>query len=219
MTLTATGGTGTVGSVSLTISQLGTGPNVVIGAPTGEDFLALPAAGGTIVADVALTGGADNWDAVAGVANPGDFLTVEMKDVANKMQPIAYALNEGVARPGTVTFTTSGGTGTPAVRTFDFMQLGAAPTIDVSTSEPDYHDVLPASPRGGGTTGTITATITIWAGVLTGWTVEKLRLRMRAMRFITKVLRQRMEIGRNLTCLRLRISREYGCGKERKADD
>ena len=39
VTLTATGGRGTAQDTVLTISQLGTGPNVVVSAPTGEDFL------------------------------------------------------------------------------------------------------------------------------------------------------------------------------------
>ena len=84
----------------LTISQLGTGPNLVVRAPSGEDFLALPVAGGTIVAEVTLTGGATGWDAVAGSTNPANFLTVGTEDVANGRQPIDYAVNTGVARTG-----------------------------------------------------------------------------------------------------------------------
>ena len=169
VTLTATGGRGTAQDTVLTISQLGTGPNVVVGAPTGEDFLALPAAGGTIVADVTLTGGATGWSAVAEASNPANFLTVGTKDVTNGEQPIAYALNAGVARRGTVTFTTSGGTGAPVVRAIDFRQLGAAPTIDVSTGASDI-TMIPASPAGG--TGTITGTITLGGGA-EGWTATK----------------------------------------------
>ena len=169
VTLTATGGRGTAQDTVLTISQLGTGPNVVVGAPTGEDFLALPAAGGTIVADVTLTGGALDWDAVAEASNPANFLTVGTKDVTNGEQSIAYAVNAGVSRTGTVTFTTSGGTGAPAVRAIDFRQLGAAPTIDVSTGAFDI-TMIPASPAGG--TGTITATITLGGGA-EGWTATK----------------------------------------------
>ena len=169
VTLTATGGTGTAESVLLTISQLGTGPNVVVRAPTGEDFLALPAVGGTIVADVTRTGGATGWDAVAGSANPDGFLTVGTKDVANDTQTIDYAVNTGVSRTGTVTFTTEGGGSAAAVRTIDFRQLGAAPTIDVSTDAPDI-TMIPSSPAGG--TGTITATITLGGGA-EGWTATK----------------------------------------------
>ena len=169
VTLTATGGRGTAQDTVLTISQLGTGPNVVVVAPTGEDFLALPAAGGTIVADVTLTGGATGWSAVAEASNPANFLTVGTKDVTNGEQSIAYAVNAGVSRTGTVTFTTSGGTGAPAVRAIDFRQLGAAPTIDVSTGASDI-TMIPASPAGG--TGTITATITLGGGA-EGWTATK----------------------------------------------
>ena len=61
VTLTAKGGTGTAQDTVLTISQLGTGPNVIVRAPAGEDFLALPAAAGTIVAAVTRTGGATGW--------------------------------------------------------------------------------------------------------------------------------------------------------------
>ena len=169
VTLTATGGRGTAQDTVLTISQLGTGPNVVVGAPTGEDFLALPAAGGTIVAEVALTGGALDWDAVAEASNPANFLTVGTKDVTNGEQSIAYAANAGVSRTGTVTFTTSGGAGAPAVREVNFRQLGALPTIDVSTSPSDLK-TIPASPAGG--TGTITGTITLGGGA-EGWTATK----------------------------------------------
>ena len=171
VTLTATGGRGRAQDTVLTISQLGTGPNLVVRAPTGEDFLALPAAGGTIVAEVVFTGGATGWDAVAGSTNPANFLTVGAKDVANGEQPIAYAENTGVARTGTVTFTTSGGTGAAAVRAVDFRQLGAAPTISVSTNVADL-TMIPAAPTGGGATGTITATITLGGGA-EGWTVAK----------------------------------------------
>ena len=160
LTLTATGGTGRADKAVIRISQLGTGPFVVVRAPLGEDFLTLPATAGTIVADVTLTGGATDWTAVAGSANPANFLTVGVKDVTNEEQPIAYAENVGVSRTGTVTFTTVGGIGGPAVQTIDFRQLGAVPTIDVSTSEPDI-TMIPAAPTGGGATGTITATITL----------------------------------------------------------
>ena len=173
VTLTATGGRGTAQDTVLTISQLGTGPNVVVRAPTGEDFLALPAAAGTIVAEVSLTGGASDWTAVAEASNPANFLTVGAKDGASdpKTQTIAYAENTGVSRTGTVTFTTSGGTGAAAVRAIDFRQLGAAPTIDVSTGASDI-TMIPASPTGGGTTATITATITLGGGA-EGWTATK----------------------------------------------
>ena len=171
VTLTATGGSGTAESVALTITQLGTGPNVVVRAPVGEDFLSLPAAGGTITATVALTGGATDWTAVASTSNPADFLTVGTKDLTNGMHPIAYAENTGVARTGTVTFTTVGGTGGPTARTIDFRQEGALPTITVSTDVPDI-TMIPAVPTGGGATGTITATITLGGGA-EGWTATK----------------------------------------------
>ena len=171
VTLTATGGTGTAQDTVLMISQLGTGPNVLVSPSTG-DFDALPAAGGTIVANVALTGGATGWEAVAESTNPGNFLSVGAKDVTSvtKTQTIAYAVNAGVARTGTVTFTTSGG-GAPVPRTVSFTQLGAAPTIDVSTGASDI-TMVPASPTGGGATGTITATITLGGGA-EGWIATK----------------------------------------------
>ena len=169
VTLTATGGTGTAQDTLLTISQLGTGPNVVVRAPTGEDFLALPAAAGTIIAAVTRTGGASDWTAVAEATNPDNFLTVGTKDLTNNTQAIDYKVNTGVSRTGTVTFTTIGGTGAAAVRKIDFRQLGAAPTIDVSTGASDI-TMIPASPAGG--TGTITATITLGGGAL-GWTATK----------------------------------------------
>ena len=98
---------------------------------------------------MALTGGATGWAAVAEAANPANFLTVGAKDVTSvtKTQTIAYAENVGVSRTGTVTFTTSGGTGAPAVRAIDFRQLGAAPTISVSTNVADL-TTIPASPTG-----------------------------------------------------------------------
>ena len=71
---------------------------------------------------------------MAEASNPDNFLTVGAKDVTNgDTQPIDYAVNTGVSRTGVVTFTTEGGTGTAAVRAINFRQLGAAPTIDVST--------------------------------------------------------------------------------------
>ena len=59
----------------------------------------------------------------------------------------------------------------PAVREVDFRQLGAAPTISVSTNVADL-TMIPAAPTGGGATGTITATITLGGGA-EGWTVAK----------------------------------------------
>ena len=172
VTLTATGGTGTAQDTLLTISQLGTGPNVVVSAPTGEDLLALPAAGGMIAAEVTLTGGATGWTAAPEAANPDNFLSLGAKDAASdpKTQTIAYAVNAGVARRGTVTFMTSGG-GAAVARPINFRQLGAAPTIDVSTGVSDI-TMIPSSPTGGGATATITATITL-AGGAEGFTVAK----------------------------------------------
>ena len=48
-------------------------------------------------------------------------------------------------------------------RTINFRQLGAAPTIAVSTSVADL-TTIPASPTGCGGTGTITGTITLGGG-------------------------------------------------------
>ena len=166
VTLTATGGTGTAESVALTITQLGTGPNVVVRAPVGEDFLSLPAAGGTITATVALTGGATDWTAVASTSNPADFLTVGVQDLTNGMHPIDYAENTGVERTGTVTFTTVGGTGSPTVRTIDFTQLGAAPhTLDPT---PTFTPALTTAGNLSAAGGTVSVAIALGAGA-TGW--------------------------------------------------
>ena len=169
VTLTATGGTGTAQDTVLTISQLGTGPNVVVSPSTG-DFGALPAAGGTIVANVALTGGATGWTAVAESGNPDGFLTFSSSTTVtgSGTLSIAYAVNAGVARTGTVTFTTSGG-GDAVPRTVSFTQLGAAPTISFMTNPSDLK-TIPADP--GASTGTITATITLGGGA-ESWTATK----------------------------------------------
>ena len=115
------------------VGQLGTNsPNLAISAPMGVDFNALPVAGGTVEAVVALMGGATGWTAVASFANPGYFLTVGTKDDESdtRTQSIDYGVNTGVARTGQVTFTPVGGTGFPVSQTVEFRQLGVAPTIE-----------------------------------------------------------------------------------------
>ena len=172
ITLGPTGGTGLANEVVISISQLGTGQNVVISAPVGSDFLAIPALGGTFVAEVALEGDADGWTAVASSGNPEDFITVNTPDVTNETQTFVFAANAGLAREGQVTFTTTGGVGPFVSRTFDFRQLGGTPTIDVTTPPEALLNMIPAEPTGGGATGTITATIDLGGGA-TGWTATK----------------------------------------------
>ena len=76
-----------------------------------------------------------------------------------------------MARTATLTLTTTGGTGAADTEDLVITQLGAAPTISVSTNVADL-TMIPASPTGGGATATITATITLGGGA-EGFTVAK----------------------------------------------
>ena len=149
--------------VLLTITQLGLAPSLVVSAPLGSDFLALPALGGTIMANVALTGGLTGWT----VATSEDFITFGATTATT--QAIIYAANTDLSREGQVTFTSTGGGVDAVVQTVDFSQLAATPTITVAGSSGSFA-MIPADP--GASTGTITATITLGGGAET-WSATK----------------------------------------------
>ena len=160
-------------SVALTSGITNTGVPAV---PTGER---------TATATIALGGGAERWRAV--LEDPDGFFasTTSLRgDRTNNSITITYNVNEGVGRRAKIIFTSTGRTAVQATEELIFVQLGAAPTIDVSTNVADL-TAIPAAPTGGGATGTITATITLWeeARRVLRWQ----RATMIAMRLLTRI--------------------------------
>ena len=138
VTLTPTGGGA---PVALTITQLGLAPSLAVSAPSGSDFMTLSSVGGTIVANVALTGGPTDWT----VVSSEDFITFGSK--TSTTQVINYAANTDLARTGQVTFTSTGGGVAPVSQAVDIRQLGAASTIRLMTTFAPGYTMVPADRR------------------------------------------------------------------------
>ena len=152
---TTSGGTGGPATFTLIIEQAGAAPTITV---TPSDYLSVVASpAGTLMPNITLGGGAEEWTAVEGT-NPDGFLTFSSPTTVtgDGTLSIDYAVNAGTSRRGTVDFTTSGGTGPDATFTLIIEQAGATPTITVVPDS--YPDVL-ASPA-----GTLMPNITLGGG-------------------------------------------------------
>ena len=154
--------------VVLTITQLGLPLGVVVSVPDGRGFeCASCRLGGTIVANVALTGGLTDWTVAA--SSTDNFITFGAETATT--QEIIYATNPDLLREGQVTFTGTGVGFDNVVQTIDFRQLASVlPTLSYETTSDLTR--IPAELTGGGTTGTITGTITLGGGA-ESWTATK----------------------------------------------
>ena len=197
MTFTTVGGTGGPTVRTIDFRQEGALPTITVstGVPDITMIPAAPTGGtGTITATIALGGGAEGWTATKSDDDSDAFISSFLPasgDATELSLAITYSTNTGVKRTATITLTTVGGTGSPATTDLVITQLGAAPTIDVTTSPSDL-TMIPADP--GGATGTITATITLGGGA-DGLDGER-RATMIAMRLL-RVFCQRAEMRRN----------------------
>ena len=127
----------------------------------GVDFGALSAGGVTILANVELLRGAEDWTATEQF-DSDDFLTIGTKDGTNATQTLTLKENEGVARLATVLFTSSGG-GAAFVQRVILFQLGATPTLSASVALTSgiTNTAVPAVPT---VERTATATIALGGG-------------------------------------------------------
>ena len=112
------------------------------------------------MASVELFGGATGFDAVV---PDGSFVSLGAKDATNNTQEITFAQTRFSERREVVTFTTTGG-GAAFDREVVLHQLGATPTLTLSTTSTSAPDISAIT----AVEGTITANITIGGGA-SGW--------------------------------------------------
>ena len=141
VTLTATGGTGTVQDTVLTITQLAGAEHTLGNTPTYTPALVgsnLTAAGGDISIAFALGGGATGWEAVEALGYVS--LTPSNGDGRTPVV-VTYEANETfVARPVVITITTTGPSGVPTTKVLTFTQSGAQ-GLTVVTVPADVEDL------------------------------------------------------------------------------
>ena len=154
ITFTTTGGTGTAITSTVTITQAGALPT-----------LSLNSSNTTIAYDETdsidimfdVGGGATGWNAVSSES----FITVTpASGVSGKniMVSAILTINMGVERSATITFTTTGGTGTAITSTVTITQAGALPTLSLNSSDTtlaydETGDINIMFDVGGGATG------------------------------------------------------------------
>ena len=131
ITFTTTGGTGTAITSTVTITQAGALPTLSLNS--SDTTLAYNETGDiNIMFNVG--GGATGWNAVSSES----FITVTPASGVsgqNIMVRATPTINMGVERSATITFTTTGGTGTAITSTVTITQAGALPTLSLNSSD------------------------------------------------------------------------------------
>ena len=126
VTLTATGGTGTAGSVLLSITQAEGTDHTLTNVPTYTPVLVggtLTAAGGEISIALTLAEGATGWEATEALDHVG---LRSANGVASEPVVVTYGANSAFTeREVVITITTTGPTGVPIIEVLTFMQAGS----------------------------------------------------------------------------------------------
>ena len=146
ITFTPTGGTGTATPATLTINQLGAALGIsVTSMPTNLTMLA--AAGGTVTATIAISGGATGWRVI--LPSPAFTTSSAASGTGDGTATLTYARNTTTsAREDTVMFVTVGGTGTAARDTLVLKQLArsAPPAMNFGSPEGVFADIRVVNP-------------------------------------------------------------------------
>ena len=164
VTLRATGGTGTAGSVLLTLTQSGGSSHTLTSVPTYTPVLVggtLTAATGEISIALTLGAGATGWTATEAL----DYVSLTSPSgSASDPVVVTYRPNPTfVARPVAVSITTTGPTGVPVTDDVSIFQSGAQ-GITVGTDPADLASLT-------ATRGTISVDVD-FLGSTAGWAAE-----------------------------------------------
>ena len=159
-----TDGEGDPATETLSLTQLGAPPTLVVTPDMATDLSMLVAAGGMVSVNIDIGGGAERWV----ITEWPDFVVDPTMTEGTADADITFTYNPNTttaSRMGDLTVESRGGTGDNVTRTHEFVQLAPTQTLMVT---PDMAVDLSALPSTG---GTVSVAIDIGGGA-TGWAVQ-----------------------------------------------